>query len=367
MGLMLADWSIHVIKSKRQKAKQKKEKKEKKDGKDGKDVHDKSDEVCTACQCRHQNRDDQAQDFVALKSSKEAEIRELEAESARLRCILEEALTKTGDELQTEVNSSTDSEDSGLDQDKEKPAKLDIVGSVQNIIQENQAALQRVEEGRKEMTRLAEGVGRQLQERDNAHADRIKSLEILMNEKEKQLLQSSNLLRQQLAAAKRELDQLHQREEQLLNSNSSSFGDNSNLEQEVASLRLVLEMRRVEVDQLRAANNALLLDIERCRVQELQLQQHMQRVEEMEAVIRNKNHQIRKLCEDQEALNHQLEIEESAHLACQQELERSQWALENFMSNNREKVTKNLLNMKESGLILDIVNKDKSVAYSINC
>merc|ERR1719312_1894907 len=66
-------------------------------------------------------------------------------------------------------------------------------------------------------------------------------------------------------------------------------------------------------------------------------------------------------------INQQLEIEESAHLACQQELEQVQWAMDNFITANREKVTKNLENLKESGIILDLVHKDKSVAYSINC
>ena len=79
------------------------------------------------------------------------------------------------------------------------------------------------------------------------------------------MLTTSNLLRQQLAASKRDCQQLQSREEQLL-MQCSSFSENS-LEQEVQSLRLVLEMRRAEVEQLRAANNALLLEMERCRAQ----------------------------------------------------------------------------------------------------
>jgi len=130
---------------------------------------------------------------------------------------------------------------------------------------------------------------------------------------------------------------------------------------------MVLEMRRMEVDQLRASNNALLLEMERCRAMELHIQQQSQQLEEMDAVVQNKNLQIRKLYDDQDRLTQQLEIEESAHLACQQELEQVQWAMDNFITANREKVTKNLENLKESGIILDLVHKDKSVAYSINC
>ena len=68
--------------------------------------------------------------------------------------------------------------------------------------------------------------------------------------KERQLLSTSNTLRQQLAAAKRGLQQLEFKEEQLLAGNSSGSGGGAageSLEQEVASLRMVLEMRRVEV------------------------------------------------------------------------------------------------------------------------
>ena len=146
---------------------------------------------------------------------------------------------------------------------------------------------------RKELTQLAEGVGRQLADRDRTHADRVHNLENLMDEKERQLMQAANVLRQQLAAARRDLQQLQQlqcRGEQLLA--TAGFSGDS-LEQEVASLRLVLEMRRVEVEQLRAANNGLVLELERCRGQQLQLQQQNQRVEEMQAVIHNKNIEIR--------------------------------------------------------------------------
>ena len=122
-----------------------------------------------------------------------------------------------------------------------------------------------VEAAREERNLLAEGIGRQLAERDRVHSEKLQSLETLMHEKEKQLIDAANALRQQLTAAKRNLAHLQDREEQLIQ--TVNFTGNS-LEQEVQSLRIVLEMRRVEVDQLRAANNALMLEMERCLAQE---------------------------------------------------------------------------------------------------
>ena len=50
----------------------------------------------------------------------------------------------------------------------------------------------------------------------------------------------------------------------------------------------------------------------------------------------------------------------SAHLACQQ------WSRQNFLVEN-EKKWKDVTNQKKSGLILDVVQTEKAVAYSFNC
>ena len=55
-----------------------------------------------------------------------------------------------------------------------------------------------------------------------------------------------------------------------------------------------------------------------------------------------------------------------AHTSCQQELEKIQFDKENFLLEN-EKRWKELENQKKSGLILDVVRKDKALAYSFNC
>lgn len=339
MGLLLADWSIQLIKSRRQKGKQKKE-----NGKTEKRKDGGIDETCTTCQSNHTELNLHRVECRSIQTQHDALVELLRQFSSELR---------------------TDPENPELeDQLSNFGSEKSLVEYIRVLIKQSQEARIDVEAAREERNLLAEGIGRQLAERDRVHSEKLQSVEILMHEKEKQLIEAANVLRQQLTAAKRNLVHLQDREEQLIQ--TVNFTGNS-LEQEVQSLRIVLEMRRVEVDQLRAANNALMLEMERCLAQEHQLQQQNQRVEEMEMVIQNKNIEIRKLYDDQETLQHQLDIEESAHLSCQQELERSQWALENFVSCNREKAIGRLKNLKDASLILDLVHKDKSVAYSINC
>merc|ERR1712106_1141110 len=108
---------------------------------------------------------------------------------------------------------------------------------------------------------MASGIGRQLGERDTAHSERVRSLEIVMAEEERQMLQSSNILRQQLAAAKREIQQLHRQLEEL--DSDKHIPNSGSLEQEMESLSMVLDMKREEIEQLKAANNIFSLEMER--------------------------------------------------------------------------------------------------------
>merc|ERR1719431_1995650 len=183
------------------------------------------------------------------------------------------------------------------------------------------------------------------------------------------MLQASNELRGQLAAAEKETkqltNQLSQLEVEVMDRSRVTAGTDS-WQQEVESLQLVIEMKREEVDQLKAANNSLRLELERLGVVELQLQVERQRTEEMDAVIHMKNDQLRQVLDEYDAVQHQLEIEVSAHLCCQQELEKVQWTRDSFIADTKN--WKNLTNRKESaGLVMDVVAKDKGVAYSFNC
>ena len=88
--------------------------------------------------------------------------------------------------------------------ESEKNRLSQLFGSESDIFSSVEIALKEANEKKSEMDKLkvenvqlAENVAVQLRERDKAHSERVRSLEIVMNEKEKQLLQSSNVRRQQ--------------------------------------------------------------------------------------------------------------------------------------------------------------------------
>jgi len=251
----------------------------------------------------------------------------------------------------------------------------DLVAAVEELVAKAAHLRTELEQVRAEGRTMAERVGRQLGDRDNAHAEKVKSLESLMAEKEKQLLQSSNLLRQQLAHGKKEREALQRQLDEKISSSSNSpeslSNSSTNWEAECNSLKLVLEIRRDEAEQLKAANNSLRLELERFQGLETQLQVQKQRAEELGLVVAMKNDQLRQVLDEYDSVQQQLEVEVSAHLACQQELERSQWVADSISTQQspaREKTWKNLSNQVESGLILDVVQKgEKGLAYSFNC
>ena len=87
-------------------------------------------------------------------------------------------------------------------------------------------------------------------------------MEQLAAEKEKQLLETISRQKLLIAAARKEEAQLRQQLSELLDKSSCSNVEN-NLAEEVESLRTVLRMRGLELDQMRAANNTLLLEMDR--------------------------------------------------------------------------------------------------------
>jgi len=243
-------------------------------------------------------------------------------------------------------------------------SESDVLESVETVLKEASEKKKEIDKLKEDNLGLAENVAVQLRERDKAHSERVRSLEIVMNEKEKQLLQSSNVMRQQLASAKLESQQLQKQIETF--ETKKRRLENGNLEQELDSMLVVIDMKKEENDQLKAANNSLRLDLERYNGLEIQLQVEKQKVEEMNSVIKMKNEQLRQVLDEYDNVQHSLEIEIAAHTSCQQELEKIQWDKENFLMEN-EKKWKELENQKKSGLILDVVRKDKALAYSFNC
>ena len=186
-------------------------------------------------------------------------------------------------------------------------SESDILGIVENVLKEAAEKKNQLDKLKEENLQLAENVAVQLRERDKAHSERVRSLEIVMNEKEKQLLQSSNVMRQQLASAKLESQQLTKQIETF--ETKKKRLENGNLEQELDSMMVVIDMKKDENDQLRAANNSLKIDLERYNGLEIQLQVERQKVEEMNSVIKMKNDQLRQVLDEYDNIQHQLEIE----------------------------------------------------------
>merc|ERR1711892_339102 len=238
----------------------------------------------------------------------------------------------------------------------ESERELDILENIEKVMKEAMAGRDEVDRLKEERLRMSEGIGRQLTDRDTAYAEIVKEMEAVKVEKEKQLFQSSSLLRQQLAAAEKQVKQLHG---QLENSNPSTG-------EEMNSLRQVLDMKKVEVDQLKAEKNSFTTELERFGRQELQFKVQKQIIEEMTAVISLKNDQLGQVLDKYDNLQQELEIEVSAHLNCQQDLEISLVERENFVQGN-EKRWREVAGMKEKGMILDVVNKEKGLAYRYNC
>jgi len=315
-------------------------------------------------------------EFLRYRSQKKKAKKQRQREAERLKNQRELSIQTEICEDNCEKCSDKDSELSKINEElhqyqseKNRISQLcgsesDIFQSVENILKEATDKKFELDRLKEENLQLAENVAVQLRDRDKAHSERVRSLEIVMNEKEKQLLQGSNSMRQQLASAKLESQQLQKQIEVI--ENKKNRLSNCNLEQELDSMLVVIDMKKEENDQLKAVNNSLRLDLERFGGLEVQLQVEKQKVEEMNSVIKMKNEQLRQVLDEYDSMQHQLEIEVAAHTSCQQELEKIQWDKENFLMEN-EKRWKELENQKKSGLILDVVRKDKAVAYSFNC
>ena len=186
-------------------------------------------------------------------------------------------------------------------------SESDIFANVESVLKEASEKKCELNKLKDENLQLAENVAVQLRERDKAHSERVRSLEILMTEKEKQLLQNTNSIRQQLASAKQEAQHLHKQVE-VAETKRRRFEEGS-LEQELESMLVVLDMKKEENDQLKACNNTLRLDLERITGVDIQLQVERQKTEEMSSVIKLKNDQLRQLLDEYDNVQHQLDIE----------------------------------------------------------
>merc|ERR1719312_1845767 len=130
------------------------------------------------------------------------------------------------------------------------------------VMKETKALKEDITELKAERLKMAESIGRQLTDRDNSHAEKIKEIEAVRMEKERQLLQSACLVRQELAAAKKEVKTLER--------NKTGI-EEGKLEEEIISLRKGLDLKKSEVDKLKAEKNSMVLEMERVDKMEVEL------------------------------------------------------------------------------------------------
>jgi len=291
MGFMLADWSIATIRARRKK--EKKLSKNKKD--EGKELTLQTDGVsCEAC----------GQLSVQL-SYIEKQLDKIKLERLKWTQLLK---TENVEDILVNVEAMV------AETSKQKTSSTQL-----QIAQE----------------KILKSLEEELKSKDIAHSEKVKSLEIIMAEEEKQLLQSTNMLRQQLADSRRGIQQLTK---QLESKNTKMEDDDPRWQNEVESLQIVIDMKKEEVNQLKTSNNSLKLEMNRLVVIKTQLQVEKKCSEEISEVIKIKNDQLSQVVDKYEYIQHQLDIEMAAHLACQQELEKIHWEKDNFL-NDQESVT----------------------------
>ena len=239
---------------------------------------------------------------------------------------------------------------------EETESEHDLVTHVEKVMKEAKGLKEEVTELKAERLKMAESIGRQLTDRDNSHEEKIKEIEAVRIEKERQLLQSASLLRQELAAAKKEV--------KLLERNKTGI-EEGKLEEEIVSLRKGLDLKKSEVDKLKAEKNSMVLEVERVDKMEAELKLQRQKVEDMTSVIKLKNDQLGQVLDKYDDLQQELEIEVSAHLSCQQDLERTLVEKE-MVSRENERRWMEVTSSNQKGMILDVVNKEKGLAYRYN-
>merc|ERR1712012_841503 len=200
-GLLLADWSVELFRARRKKAKKAKLGGLMKEKLENMENMEEMEEVVEAVDRVAEDRGHSNEEKIV--SSREKKFSTGAPASFCLDCVnvgkaLEDAKAAQEETIKREERLG---QVVGV-------APGDLVTAVEQLVDKAAQLRTELEQLRAEGRSMAERGGRQLGDRDNAHAEKVQALETLMAEKEKQLLQSSNLLRQQLAHGKKERDAL---------------------------------------------------------------------------------------------------------------------------------------------------------------
>lgn len=227
---------------------------------------------------------------------------------------------------------------------------------------------------RYELDQLRKQFSCQLEERDQAHADRVRTLEQCLQDKECEWAHTNEALRRDLRQAIRCSMADTERE-------AESLG---NLEQEIESLKMVIEMRSNENRQLRVHNNQLLTQLERLSFLESELANSRLRLDEMTMVLQNKMDSEKELLELSETLQQELVRSRAEIMQCKKNIENRQYLQEHekewarpplkvqhshsdMITDHEDKIHRNQHQQASSGnnLIVNVREKQESVAWMI--
>lgn len=207
-------------------------------------------------------------------------------------------------------------------------------------------------QARYELDQLKRQLSEKLQERDEAHAERMRLLESTLQDKECEWAKRNEALRKDLRQAIRCSIADTERETESL----------ENLEQEIESLRMVVDMRSTENRELRIHNNELMAQVDRLKFLESELANAKQRLDEMTLVLQHKMDSERELLELSETLQSELVKTRSDALHVQNNVENSQF-LQNVLLQSEHNNTMIPTNFTRPPLKVQHSHSDLSPQY----
>lgn len=171
---------------------------------------------------------------------------------------------------------------------------------------------------RYEFEGLKSSLLKQLEDQDHAHLEKVHFMEQAMNAKDCEWANKNQILQKELRDTLTSALQDTEREEHSLTS----------LEQEIDSLRTVIDMRSSENKDLRNINEKLNEKIEHQSWLETELEKAKRRLEELALIVQNKMVSERELLELSEALQRDLVQSRAESLHYKQQLENRQYLQE---------------------------------------
>lgn len=346
LGYVLTNWTSEFIKVNRRKSSSKKEKKF------GKKIRSCANTTSTTnTQQEKQQQQQQQCQKISFSTQTTTEI----SKEPPPKCLNCPSKLAELNQLETKLNS-LNSEMEILNREKLnlKDSLTDSEKRIRELVSDNESVSSQLKS-------LHGSMDRQLEQRDQAHSERIKLLEQVMNDKDIEWVKRHESLQKELRNALTSSLLDTDREEATMKA----------LEQEIESLHSVIDLRTEEIHDLRGKNQELNRRLERYFWLENELSKSKQKMEEMGMIIQGKIHSEQELLSMMDSLQNELIHTKSESDQYRRELENRQYLINhqsNKMNHHRAKNNNNnngASSGEDSGLVLDVVEKMDSVAWMI--